>query len=382
MRRSLAATLVAGLSVLGLVGCGSDGGDAADTTSAAAVVETTVAAAADTTAGAPVETTAATPDTAAAAAPATGVKRVAYLINGSLGDKGFYDAGQAGIDAIAAKYGVETRTIENAFDAGKYEANLAAALDYADVVFVISYGFEDQLMAAADANPDKVIVNLDTVVANPAGTITSVDYVEEESAYLAGVAAALTTLDTSIPNINADKVIGVVGGDKDPVTDSFLFAYENGAKSVDPAITVERKYLGGAWDDQAKGKQAALQLFDAKADVVFQVAAAAGLGVLQAASERGLYGIGVDTNQNDLHPGHVIASDLKNLARSVEDVFATIADGTFTKGVTLTKGLKEGGVDLTFEASKPVLPAAITDRVAAVRQQIVDGTLKVARYQP
>lgn len=363
MRRTLALTLVAGLAVLGLAACGSDADDAADTTVA-------------------VDATGASETSAGASGTTTDVKTVAYLINGSLGDKGFYDAGQAGIDAIAATYGVETRTIESAFDAGKYEANLKAAIDYADVIFVISYGFEDQLMKAADDNPDKIIVNLDTVVANPGKTITSVDYIEEESAYLAGVAAGLTTLDTTIANVNADKVVGVVGGDKDPVTDSFLFAYENGAKSVDPAITVERKYLGGAWDDQAKGKQAALQLFDAKADVVFQVAAAAGLGVLQASEERGLYSIGVDTNQNDLHPGHVIASDLKNLAKSVEDVFASISDGTFQKGVTLTKGLKEGGVDLTFEASTPVLPATITDKVAEIRQQIVDGTLTVARYQP
>ena len=116
-------------------------------------------------------------------------KKVVYLINGSLGDKSFYDSGQAGMAAIKAKYGVETRTIEDGFDAGKYAANLAAAINYADVIFTISYGFEDQLMAAADAHPDKIIVNLDTVVTNPAKTITSVDYTEEESAFLAGAVA-------------------------------------------------------------------------------------------------------------------------------------------------------------------------------------------------
>jgi basic membrane protein A and related proteins len=347
--------LVVGLAGTGLSACGSDSAEPADTT---------LATSGETGSGAEGD-----------------VKKVAYLINGSLGDKGFYDAGHAGIEAIQSKYRAESRTIESGFDASKYEANLKAAVEYADVIFVISYGFEDQLKAVADANPAKVIVNLDTVVENEKKSITSVDFVEEESAYLAGVTAGLTTLDTSIKGVNPDKVVGVVGGDKDPVTDSFLFAYENGAKSVDPAITVERKYLGGAWDDQAKGKAAALQLFDAKADVVFQVAAGAGLGVLQAAQERGLYGIGVDTNQNDLYPGHVIASDLKNMATSIEAIYATVADGSFTKGVTLTQGLKEGGVDVIFEASTAVLPAAITDRVAAIRAEIVAGTLKVQRYK-
>jgi len=323
------------------------------------------------------------PDTTVGAAVITkAAKKVAYLINGSLGDKSFYDSGQTGMVAIKAKYGVETRTIEDGFDAGKYAANLAAAIDYADVIFTISYGFEDQLMAAADAHPDKIIVNLDTVVTNPAKTITSVDYVEEESAFLAGAAAGMLTTDLTVPGINADKVIGVVAGDKDPVVDGFLFAYENGAKSIDPSITVQRKYLGGAWDDQAKGKQAGLQLFDARADVVFQVAAAAGLGVLQAAKERNLYAIGVDSNQNDIEPGHVVASDIKQLGGSIEKVFATVVDGTYIKGTIINSGLKDGGVDLVTDAAQSVLPATIKTKLKELRAHIIDGTLVVKRYQP
>ncbi|MRR52646.1 MAG: BMP family ABC transporter substrate-binding protein [Rhodocyclaceae bacterium] len=307
-------------------------------------------------------------------------QKVVYLINGALGDNAFYDSGKAGIDNIAKKYGVETRTIECNFDAGKYEPALQAAVDYADVIFVISYGFEDQLKAIADKYPDKVFVNIDTVVENSGKTITSVDYIEEESAYLAGVVAGMATIDTSIANINADKIVGVVGGDVDPVVSAFVFAYANGAKSVDPAIEVATKSLGGAWDDSAKGKQAALQLYDQKADVVFQVAAAAGIGVLQAAKERSLYAIGVDTNQNDLEPGFVIASDVKNVGKSIEAVFATIQDGTYKPGTVIEDGLKSGGVDIALDAQVKVLPQAIVDKVTAIRQQIIDGTLKVERY--
>ncbi|MFN7035535.1 MAG: BMP family ABC transporter substrate-binding protein, partial [Bellilinea sp.] len=205
----------------------------------------------------------------AACTPATSTqqqpKRVVYLINGALGDNAFYDSGKAGIDNIAKEFGVETRTIECNFDAGKYEPSLRAAVDFADVIFVISYGFEDQLKEFADQYPEKIFVNIDTVVENSKKTITSIDFIEEESAYLAGVVAGLATLDTSIPNINPDKIIGVVGGDVDPVVSAFVFAYENGAKSVDPEIQVLKKSLGGAWDDSARGKQAALQLYDQKA---------------------------------------------------------------------------------------------------------------------
>jgi Uncharacterized ABC-type transport system, periplasmic component/surface lipoprotein len=312
-----------------------------------------------------------------AAAPKT--TKVVYLINGALGDNAFYDSGQKGVDRLSKEFGVETRTIEANFDAGKYEPSLEAAVNYADVIFVISYGFEDQLKEYADKYPNKIFVNLDTVVQNDKKTITSVDFIEEESAYLAGVVAAYTTEDTSLPGINADKKIGVVAGDSDPVTEAFIFAYTNGAKSIDPAITVDTKYLN-SWDDTAKGKQAALQLFDQGDDIVFQVASAAGMGVLQAAGERNLYAIGVDTNQNDIVPGHVVASDTKNVGQAIYEVYKTIKDGTFQKGVTLNYGLASGGVDIDMTAKNPVLPKDIQDKVNAIRQQIIDGKLKVQLY--
>jgi len=307
--------------------------------------------------------------------------KVVYLINGALGDNAFYDSGQKGIDNIKAQYGVETRTIECNFDAGKYDPGLEAATQYSDVVFVISYAFEDNLKAMADKYPDKIFVNIDTIVENSKSTITSIKYIEEESAFLAGVCAGLTTTDMSIKKINADKVVGVVAAADDPVVMAFVKAYEDGVHYIDKAIKVERVVLAGIWDDPAKGKQAALSLYDKKCDVVFQVAAATGLGVLQAAKERGLYAIGVDTNQNDIEPGYVIASDIKDVGKTIEDVYKTIKDGTYKPGQVIKYGLKTGTVDLVTEATVQVLPQSIIDRISAVRQQIVDGTLAVTKYQ-
>jgi basic membrane protein A len=315
----------------------------------------------------------------ASSAPAS--QKVVYLINGSLGDNAFYDSGQKGMEAIKARYGVEIRTIENGFDSAQYEPSLEAAVGYADVIFVISYGYEDLLKTYADRYPDKIFVNIDTVVENSKKTITSVDFIEEESAFLAGVVAGMVTSDTSIPNVNPEKIIGQVGGDQDPVVDAFMFAYENGAHYIDPAIQVDRKYLGD-WEDTAKGKQAALQLYDSGADVIFQIAAAAGMGVLQAAGERGLYAIGVDTNQNNLVPGHIVASDIKDVGQSIQNVFATIKDGTYTPGTVLKYGLASKTVDVVFDDNGGVLPQSIIDKVNDLRQQIIDGKLKVEIYQP
>ncbi len=314
------------------------------------------------------------------AGPAVKTDRVVYLINGALGDNAFYDSGEAGIKNIEKQYKLQTRTIECNFDAAKFQPALDAAVQYADVIFVISYGFEDQLKAIADKYPNKIFVNIDTIVENPKHTITSVFFLAEQSSYLAGMTAALATTTTSLKGINKDKVIGVVGGDTDPIVSAFVFGFQNGAKAVDPGIKVLTKSLGGAWDDSAKGKQAALQLYDQKADVIYQVAAAAGIGVLQAAAERGLYAIGVDTNQNDLEPGHVIASAVKNVGTTIEEVFKTIKDGTYKPGVVINADLASGGIDLVFDAKQQVLPKSIIDKVKAARQQIIEGKLKVQLY--
>lgn len=307
-------------------------------------------------------------------------KRAVYLINGSLGDNAFYDSGQAGMEYLRDHYGLDIRTIECGFDAGQYEPSLEAAAGYADIIFVISYGFEDQLKEIADRFPEKIFVNLDTIVENSQKTITSVDFVEEESAFLAGVVAAMVTTDTTIPNINADKLIGVVGGDVDPVVDAFLFAYENGAHYIDPEIKVERKYLGD-WEDTAKAKQATLQLYDLGADIVFQVAAAAGMGVLQASGDRGLYSIGVDTNQNNIIPGHVAASDIKDVGMAIINVYKTIDEKTYVPGTILSYGLATKAVDVVFEGNSDILPKAIIDKVDSLRSDIISGALKIDIYQ-
>ena len=163
-----------------------------------------------------------------------------FLINGSLGDNSFYDSGEAGMKALAEEFGLDYRTIECGFDSAQYEPGLNAAVQFADIIFVISYGYEDILKQYADDFPDKIFVNLDTTVQNSGGTITSVDYVEEESAYLAGVVAALVT-SSDMPKVNPEKIIGVVGGDTDPTVQSFIFAYKNGAEYIDPDVRTEVK---------------------------------------------------------------------------------------------------------------------------------------------
>jgi Uncharacterized ABC-type transport system, periplasmic component/surface lipoprotein len=106
------------------------------------------------------------------------------------------------------------------------------------------------------------------------------------------------------------------------------------------------------------------------------------MGVLQAAGERGLYAIGVDTNQNALVPGAVVASDIKDVGQAIQNVFATIKDGTYKPGEVLKYGLASKTVDVVFDGNGGILPQTIIDKVSELRQQIIDGKLKVEIYQP
>ena len=309
-------------------------------------------------------------------------RRVAYVINGSLGDQSFYDSGFEGLERIKRDFGVETRVLEAKFTPSLYYPSLQQAARWADVIFVISYGMEDQLRQIADQYPNKIFVNVDTVVTNSKRTISSIDFRENEGAFMAGVVAALMTTYTDLPGINSQKIIGAVGGDDDPVIRDFVYGYEQGAHYIDPTVRVDTVYVG-SWDDPVKGKQAALQLFAQGSDIVFNIAALTGIGVLQAAREAGKYAIGVDSNQNGLEPGHVLTSDIKDVGGSMYKVFEMIVNGTYNPGTVYSFGLKEGAVGLAIdEHSRKLIPAEYLQRIETIRQKVVAGDIEVKPYRP
>ena len=308
-------------------------------------------------------------------------KKVAYVINGSLGDQSFYDSGYEGIKKLEKDYDVETKLMECNFDPSLYYPNLMTAARWADVVFVISYGFEEELKSIAEMFPNKIFVNIDTVVEDDKKIISNVDFIEEEGSFMAGVVAGIVTTMTELPGINPEKLIGAVGGDDDIVIRSFVFGYEQGAKYIDPEIQVKSIYVG-TWDDPVKGKQAALQLYSQGVDVIFQIASLTGAGVLQAAQEVGKYAIGVDSNQNPIVPGHVITSMLKEVGKSIEYVFKQIMDGSYKPGTLYKLGLKEEAVGLAIdEYTYQILPKEVVERILEIQKDVIEGKITVKEYR-
>jgi basic membrane protein A len=192
---------------------------------------------------------------------------------------------------------------------------------------------------------------------------------EHEGAFLAGLLAALASKSGRI---------GFVGGQDIPLVRKVLCGYEQGAKYANPKIKLVWAMTGttnAAWTDPARGGELTRVQAAQGADVVFAAAGTTGLGVLQAASDLGLLGIGVDSNQNGLHPGHMLTSMLKRTDVAVYQAFKGVQPGV------TALGLKEGGLDLAYdEFNARLVTPAMRQRVDAAKAEIIAGRLKVIDY--
>jgi basic membrane protein A and related proteins len=172
--------------------------------------------------------------------------------------------------------------------------------------------------------------------------------------------------------------VGMVGGMDVPLVRKFACGFEQGARHARPGVTVAVNMIGdtpAAWTDPARGAELAKAQVAQGVDVVFAAAGTSGLGAMQAAKDAGILTIGVDSNQNGLHPGTVLTSVLKRVDLAVLQAFRGVQPGV------TALGLKEGGVDLAMDAHNAALVTpAMRARLDAARADIVAGRLKVIDY--
>jgi basic membrane protein A len=189
---------------------------------------------------------------------------------------------------------------------------------------------------------------------------------EEEVGYLAGYLAALVA-----QREEGEDVISSVGGMKEPPVDRFIAGYQAGAKAAVPGIQVLNGYSQD-WDDLAKCKEVALDQIAKGSQVVFQVAGGCGLGALDAAKEKDVWGIGVDADQSFLGP-HVLTSAVKRVDQAVFQTIESVIDGSWQGGTNSVFGLADEGVGLGTISDQ--VPQEDVDAVEAVRQKIVSGEI-------
>jgi basic membrane protein A and related proteins len=323
-----------------------------------------------------------TTEAGAGAAPAgsagpAGTDPVALIIaQGGLGDSSYNDLAYSGLQQGAESTGLEARPVESDDIVAEGEQVLRRAGDAGfGLIIDLEFSHSEIFPTVAADYPDTMwsFFNLPIEGDN----IRSVVFKEHEGSYLAGALAAMMTTVEGNDKINPDKVIGVIGGTKSEGIDKFISGYIEGAHAIDPDIDVLVSYTND-FGDPTKGRDAAAAMYDEGADIVYQVAGGAGLGVFEAAVDANHYAIGVDTDQDSLQPGFILTSMVKRADVAVEQLMTEYADGTFQGGSVLNLGLAEDGVGLSeFTETRDDIPAEFIDKIDDLRQQIIDGDLEV-----
>lgn len=309
--------------------------------------------------------------------------KVCVVYSGNLGDKSYNDSCNIGATQAAEDFNVEIKNLEGT-TADEWRTNLLAACeDGYDLVICSSSNLQEYLEEFAPEYPDTKFAIIDTTV--EADNVVSISFAQNQGSFLAGAAAALFTSHSEIDGVNDDAVIGWVGGMDIPVLHDFLVGYEQGAKYINPDITVLSSFAG-TWNDPLKGKELTLAQYQQGADIVMNVASGTGPGILEAAKEAGKYAIGVDLNQDNDQPGAVLTSMVKRVDTACYSVIKSVAEGTFKGGEVSYLDLAAEGVSLTdFSVIKEHLgdqfPEDILTKLEEIQEKIVSGEIVVENYE-
>src|SRR6056297_406734 len=304
--------------------------------------------------------------------------KVALVVSGGLGDRSFYDSSAEGVEWAEEDFGIDSRVLECRNDPSLFRDRLIQGSMYGDVVVVVGFEFYDVVQTVAPEFPEVEYIYVDNNVEGH-DNITSIIYKENEGSFLAGALAAMMTTETEVPNITAEKTIGMVGGMDIPVIRNFQVGYQEGAKYADSETEVETVFAG-VFEDPAQGKESALTLFSQGADIVFAAAGKTGEGVFQAAEEEDKYVIGVDADQRYIKPDVIIASVVKAVNVSVYESIERIINGELDSGSLYTYGLEEEGVYIGYgtEEMEQIVPAEIKEKVQTIKEKIISGEIEVS----
>lgn len=315
-------------------------------------------------------------------------QNIVYFVNGTLGDKSFFDSAERGIQRVKKELSVSTQTVEGGVDPTRWESaiiDLAEGGDY-DTIVLGTYTMVPMVEKIAPQFPDIRFILFDGAVDYSkckCGNVYSILFRQNEGAYLAGVLSARLT-QAGIANIAAGSPLGTVGAMQIPVIDDFLVGYEAGAKSVLPDVKVLKQYAN-SFSDPATGKEIAKAQFAQGAGIVFQVAGATGQGVIEAAAEAGRYAIGVDSDQALIYETsrpdtakRIVTSVMKNVDNTVVRSVALMKEGKLPLGTAESLGLKEGAIGLADNKfTHAIVPPAVMGEVDKVKADIIAGKVKV-----
>jgi basic membrane protein A len=318
------------------------------------------------------------PSTTGVSGPLRNLK-VALLVNGTLGDKSFFDSANEGMKRAESELGASIEVVQEQ-NAAAWEDTLRQLAEGGyDLVIVGTFQMIDPLTAVAPDYPDQKFIIFDAPVNAP--NVASITYAQNEGSFLAGVLAACASKSKELKGLSGQTKIGAVGGENIDVINDFITGYEAGAQYVDPKFEVLKSYIGvgpQAYNDPNRGKELAAEQLRQGANVVFGVAGGSGVGVIDAAKEQNRYAIGVDSNQNSLAPGVVLSSMLKQVGNSVFDLIRMEASGSLPTGKVYRYGIENNGIGLAEDdLYEQYVPQECQDQVDKAKEDIARKKVQV-----
>jgi basic membrane protein A len=303
-------------------------------------------------------------------------KPKAVLIVGQLGDRSFNDAAAEGLKKAQKDFGadVEAKYIESPEVAAVKENVIQFAKDGYKLIVVMGFTYVDMYKEVAPQYPNTTFMIIDATVEG-IPNVLSVTFREHEGSFLVGALAALMSKTGNV---------GFIGGQDIPLIQRFEGGYIQGAKYINPNITVQSAYVGG-WSDAAKGKELSLVQINKGADVVYAAAGGSGAGMIEAVKQENKMGIGVDSDQDYLDPEHMIGSMVKRVDNAVYFAIRDLKDGKLTGG-TQVLGVKEDGVGycglepVNDPISQKLVPADVRAKLEQIRQDIIAGKIQIADW--
>jgi basic membrane protein A len=289
---------------------------------------------------------------------------------GGKNDKSFNQAAAEGAQRWATETGGTFKELEMQNEAQREQALRQLAEAGANPIVMTGFAFGDVLGAVAPDYPDTKFAIIDMVVDQP--NVKSVVFTEDQGSYLVGLMAGMAS---------KTGTVGFVGGMDIPLIRRFGCGYAQGVMAANPAAKVILNMTGtdpSAWNNPVKGAEIAKSQQAQGADVIYAAAGGTGVGVLQAAADMKILSIGVDSNQNYIHPGQVLTSMMKRVDNAVYDAFKSGMD--LAPGISVMD-LKAGGVDVAMdENNASLVTPEMQAAVDKARAGIIDGSIVVHDY--
>ncbi len=287
-------------------------------------------------------------------------------------DKSFNESAYTGAQRWAEESGGDYMETELASEAQREQTMRRMAERSANPVVVLGFANASTLETVAPDYPDTDFVIVDLVVEQP--NVQSIVFAEHQGSYLVGLMAAMAS---------ETGTVSFVGGMDVPLIRKFACGYAEGAKATKEDVNVIANMTGttpAAWNDPVKGGELTRSQIGQGSDVVFAAAGGTGVGVLQAAADEDILAIGVDSNQNYMHPGTMLTSMVKRVDNAVYDAFEAAENGNLKTGIKVKDSENEGVGVAMDEHNADLVTEEMKTAVDEAKRQIIAGEIEVHDY--